>query len=71
MSAETVNVLIQNLSFGALFVVLFVWTLRENAKREQRYLNILDCYGKQLESIAGTLSKIEERFESLEERRGR
>ncbi len=57
--------LIANLSYGALFVVLFLWTLRESARREERLLGIIECYNKQLESIAMTLTKILEKIELL------
>ena len=60
---ENPNDLIANLSYGALFVVLFLWTLRESAKREERLLAIIECYNKQLESIAMTLTKILEKIE--------
>ncbi len=68
MADISFNDLVQNLSYGALFVALFVWTLRSNDKREQRYLTILDCYGKQLEQIASTLTKILGQIENIEKR---
>lgn len=65
MTPDMIDALIQNVSFGALFVVLFIWTLRTNEKREQRYLTLLDNYGKQLEVIATTLKEIQLQVESL------
>lgn len=63
MTPDMIDALIQNISFGALFVVLFVWTLRTNERREQRYLSLLDNYGKQLETISSTLKQIQEKLE--------
>jgi hypothetical protein len=65
VNPDLVDLLIQNVSFGALFVVLFVWTLRTNDQREKRYLALLDCYGKQLETIAITLKTIQEQTNHL------
>jgi len=47
-------------SFGALFVVLFWWTLKTNESRECRLLGILDKYGVQLGEIADSLRAIQE-----------
>ncbi|GEM_PF-5794658 len=66
MNDALIDALLQNVGFAALFIVLFTWTLRENTRREERYLSLLDCYGKQLEHIAITLSQIEERIERKE-----
>ena len=69
MSAELIDVLIQNISFGALFAVLFVWTLRTNDRREARYMALLDVYGKQLEVIAAALLEIQNRLDARDARR--
>lgn len=63
MTPDMIDSLVQNVSFGALFVVLFVWTLRSNEKRETRYLSLLDCYGKQLENIANALQQIQDKLD--------
>lgn len=63
MTPDMIDALVQNVSFGALFVVLFVWTLRANEKREARYLSLLDCYGKQLENIASSLNQLKEQLD--------
>jgi hypothetical protein len=61
----SINDLLQNISFAALFVALFYWTLRTNASREERYLKIIDCYGVQLEAIAASLKAIQEQTAHL------
>jgi hypothetical protein len=68
LSTEVLNLLADKLSYAMLFVVLFWWTLRSNEKREQRYLSLLDLYGKQLESIAATLLRIQEQMNGPSER---
>ena len=65
MTDLSLNDLVQNISFAALFVALFWWTLKTNEKREARYLSLLDCYGKQLELISNTLKVIQERTAHL------
>lgn len=65
MTPELIDALLSNVSFGALFVVLFIWVLRTNDAREKRYLSLLDCYGTQLQKISETLEKIQEQTEHL------
>jgi hypothetical protein len=57
------DLLLSNVSYGALFVVLFIWTLRESAKREDRLLGILDCYNKQLEDITAAVERLLEKID--------
>ena len=55
MTTETFNVLLTNVSFGSLFVALFVWTLRTSEKREEKYQAALVLLS---ERIVATLEKI-------------
>ena len=55
MDTATLNVLLTNLSFGSLFVALFVWTLRTSEKREEKYQAALVLLS---ERIVATLEKI-------------
>ena len=63
MTPEMFNVLLTNVSFGSLFVALFVWTLRSSERREEKYqialVNISDKIVATLAKIVDVLAVIE------------
>ena len=57
--------------FAALFVALLVWVLRENNKRENRYINTIDSLAQsvsKIESIKDCIDKQDEKLEKILER---
>ena len=57
--------------FAALFVALLVWVLRENNKRESRYIDTIDSLAQsvnKIESIKDCIDKQDEKLEKILER---
>ena len=57
--------------FAALFVALLVWVLRENNKRENRYINTIDSLAQsvsKIENIKNCIDKQDEKLEKILER---
>ena len=57
--------------FAALFVALLVWVLRENNKRENRYINTIDSLAQsvsKIENIKDCIDKQDEKLEKILER---
>ena len=57
--------------FAALFVALLVWVLRENNKRENRYINTIDSLAQsvsKIEIIKDCIDKQDEKLEKILER---
>lgn len=42
--------------FAVLFVGLFVYMIRKNDEREQRYLEIIDNYAKSVETLSQSIN---------------
>ena len=51
---------IQNGVFCILFVMLFVYTMKQNSEREKQLQNLISEYNQQLKKISETLIKIQE-----------
>ncbi len=41
----------ENITFAVLFAALFVWTLKESAKREERLIKINETFAVQLQKL--------------------
>lgn len=57
--------------FAALFVALLVWVLRENNKRENRYINTIDSLAQsvnKIENIKDCIDRLDEKTEKILER---
>lgn len=51
---------IPNGVFCILFVMLFVYTMKQNSEREKQLQNLISEYNQQLKKISETLIKIQE-----------
>lgn len=58
---ELLKLDITNLSYGALFVGLFIYTIKRNEIREDKLLNALDKIVPRLENIENKVDKISEK----------
>lgn len=54
--------------WAVLFVALFYYVLRENAKREERLLSCLDKLGEQYESLSRDIGEVKDDVKELKER---
>ena len=59
--------IISNVSFGALFVYLFWYTLKRNEARESKYQEIIDENQKIISNLSDKLDVVEDIKEDLNE----
>ena len=56
----------ENIGFPILFVCLFVWVMRQNNEREERYLNTIDALTLSLKQVERMERTIQRMYETLE-----
>lgn len=55
MEALTLDYFVGYGIFGVLFGFLFIYTIKKNDEREQRYLEIIDNYSQSVETLSQSL----------------
>lgn len=68
MEQEILKIAASQGPWAVLFVALFYYVLRENAKREERLLSCLDKLGEQYESLSRDIGEVKDDVKELKER---
>jgi hypothetical protein len=66
-----IDTAIPNGIFCILFVMLFVYTMKQNSEREKQLQNLISEYNQQLKKISETLIKIQEALDKPKKRKVR
>ena len=67
MWEEIVNLAIQNGLFAVLFLGLFIFTLRDSAKREKKYQQTIENLNKNLDSALDIEEELKQTQEDIKE----
>ena len=51
--------------FAALFVYMLYWVLRENAKRETKYQNLIESLSENFSDLSGKIDRIEGKIDNI------